>query len=57
MNRTAWLQDGRMAKFCDVLSRWKAKELSAQEAGEILARSDSSDITGKATRRTALRVC
>ena len=36
MNRTAWLQDRRMAKFCDVLSRWKAKELSAQEAGEIL---------------------
>ena len=36
MNRTAWLQDRRMEKFCDVLSRWKARELSAQEAGEIL---------------------
>ena len=40
MNRTAWLQDRRMAKFCDVLSRWKARELSAQEAGEILGCSE-----------------
>jgi len=40
MNRTAWLQDRRMAKFCDVLSRWKAKELSAQEAGEMLGCSE-----------------
>jgi transposase len=29
-----------MAKFCDVLSRWKARELSAQEAGEILGCSE-----------------
>lgn len=40
MNRTAWLQDRRMEKFCDVLSRWKARELSAQEAGEILGCSE-----------------
>src|SRR5215472_8258522 len=40
MNRTAWLQDRRMAKFRDVLSRWERKELSAQEAGEILGMSE-----------------
>jgi len=40
MNRTTWLQDRRMKKFCDVLSRWKARELSAQEAGEILGCSE-----------------
>ena len=40
MNRTTWLQDRRMDKFCDVLSRWKARELSAQEAGEILGCSE-----------------
>jgi transposase len=40
MNRTAWLQDRRMEKFCDVLMRWKARELSAQEAGEILGCSE-----------------
>ena len=40
MNRTTWLQDRRMEKFCDVLSRWKARELSAQEVGEILGCSE-----------------
>jgi transposase len=40
MNRTTWLQDRRMEKFSDVLSRWKARELSAQEAGEILGCSE-----------------
>ena len=40
MNRTAWLQDRRMQKFRDVLSRWERKELSAQEAGEILGCSE-----------------
>jgi transposase len=40
MNRTAWLQDRRMQKFCDVLHRWERKELSAQEAGEILGISE-----------------
>jgi len=29
-----------MDKFCDVLSRWKARELSAQEAGELLGCSE-----------------
>ena len=40
MNRTAWLQDRRMQKFRDVLSRWERKELSAREAGEILGVSE-----------------
>lgn len=40
MNRTAWLQDRRMAKFADVLSRWQSKQLSAAEAGEILGMSE-----------------
>ena len=40
MNRTTWLQDRRMQKFRDVLSRWERKELSAMEAGEILGMSE-----------------
>jgi len=40
MNRTTWLQDRRMQKFRDVLSRWERKELSALEAGEILGVSE-----------------
>ena len=40
MNRTAWLQDRRMQKFRDVLSRCERKELSALEAGEILGISE-----------------
>jgi transposase len=40
MNRTTWLQDRRMQKFGDVLSRWKARELSALEASEILGCSE-----------------
>jgi hypothetical protein len=40
MNRTAWLQDRRMQKFRDVLSRWERKELSALEAREILGMSE-----------------
>jgi transposase len=40
MNRTTWLQDRRMQKFRDVLSRWERKDLSAQEAGEILGMSE-----------------
>ena len=35
MNRATWLQDRRMQKFRDVLSRWKAGELSMMEAGEL----------------------
>jgi hypothetical protein len=40
MNRTTWLQDRRMEKFCDVLSRWERKDLSALEAAEILGVSE-----------------
>lgn len=40
MNRAAWLQDRRMQKFRDVLSRWERKELSAMEAGELLGCSE-----------------
>jgi transposase len=40
MNRTAWLQDRRMQKFRDVLSRWERKDLSAMEAAEILGVSE-----------------
>lgn len=40
MNRTAWLQDRRMQKFRDVLSRWERSELSMMEAGELLGMSE-----------------
>ncbi|MGH2619668.1 MAG: helix-turn-helix domain-containing protein [Anaerolineales bacterium] len=40
MNRTAWLQDRRMKKFRDVLSRWERKDLSGLEAGELLGVSE-----------------
>jgi transposase len=40
MNRTTWLQDRRMQKFRDVLSRWERRELSGLEAGEILGCSE-----------------
>lgn len=40
MNRTAWLQDRRMLKFRDVLSRWERRELSMMEAGELLGMSE-----------------
>lgn len=40
MNRTAWLQDRRMKKFIDVLSRWDRRELSAVDAGELLGCSE-----------------
>jgi transposase len=40
MNRTTLLQDRRMRKFRDVLSRWERKQLSALEAGEILGCSE-----------------
>src|SRR3979490_2133266 len=36
MNRTTWLQDGRMEKFEEVLRRWDRGELSGAEAGELL---------------------
>lgn len=40
MTRTAWLQERRMQKFRDVLSRWEAKTLSSLEASEILGMSE-----------------
>lgn len=40
MGRTAWLQERRMQKFRDVLSRWEHRELSALEAGELLGCSE-----------------
>jgi transposase len=40
MNRAAWLQDRRMQKFRDVLSRWEAGRLSMIEAGELLGMSE-----------------
>jgi transposase len=40
MNRAAWLQDRRMQKFRDVLSRWESGRLSMLEAGEVLGMSE-----------------
>jgi len=40
-----------MQKFRDVLSRWERKELSAMEAGELLARSDNTGAIDSAMRR------
>ena len=40
MKRAKWLQDRRMQKFQDVLSRWEAGELSMMEAGELLGMSE-----------------
>jgi transposase len=40
MRRAAWLQDRRMQKFRDVLSRWEGGELSMAEAGELLGVSE-----------------
>jgi Helix-turn-helix domain len=40
MNRTTWLQDRRMQKFRDVLSRWESGALSMMEAGELLGMSE-----------------
>lgn len=40
MNRTAWLQDRRMQKFRDVLSRWERRDLSLMEAAELLGMSE-----------------
>jgi hypothetical protein len=35
MNPATWLQDRRIQKFRDVLSRWAAGELSMVEAGGV----------------------
>jgi len=40
MNRAAWLQDRRMQKFRDVLSRWEQRDLSMLEAAELLGMSE-----------------
>jgi transposase len=40
MNRATWLQDRRMQKFRDVLSRWERRELSMMEAAELLGMSE-----------------
>jgi transposase len=40
MNRTAWLQERRMQKFCDVLSRWEAGGLSLKDAADLLGISE-----------------
>jgi hypothetical protein len=40
MTRATWLQDRRMQKFRDVLSRWERGELSMMEAGELLGMSE-----------------
>ena len=40
MSRAAWLQDRRMKKFRDVLSRWEQGGLSMAEAGEVLGMSE-----------------
>jgi Helix-turn-helix domain len=40
MRRAAWLQDRRMQKFRDVLSRWNGGDLSMMEAGELLGMSE-----------------
>src|SRR3954454_19166548 len=40
MKRAQWLQDRRMQKFLDVLSRWEAGSLSMLEAGELLGVSE-----------------
>lgn len=40
MRRAAWLQERRMQKFRDVLSRWEGGELSMMEAGELLGMSE-----------------
>lgn len=40
MNRATWLQDRRMQKFRDVLSRWESGQLSMMEAGELLGMSE-----------------
>jgi transposase len=40
MNQATWLQDRRMQKFRDVLSRWERGSLSMMEAGELLGMSE-----------------
>ena len=56
MNRTAWLQDRRMQKFRDVLSRWERGGCRWWRRANCWGcRSDSSGAIATATRRTGLR--
>ena len=40
MGRTEWLQEHRVKKFRDVLSRWEARSLSGMDAAELLGMSE-----------------
>jgi transposase len=40
MTRAAWLQDRRMQKFRDVLSRWESGALSMMDAADLLGMSE-----------------
>jgi hypothetical protein len=40
MNRATVLQDRRMLKFKDVLSRWERRELSMMDAAQVLGMSE-----------------
>ncbi|TPK32246.1 helix-turn-helix domain-containing protein, partial [Mesorhizobium sp. B2-5-3] len=51
MKRTAWLQDRRMQKFRDVLSRWNGGDLSMMEAGELLAMMEAGELLGMSERQ------
>ena len=44
MNRTTWLQDRRMQKFRDVLSRWERRELSMLEDKVSPKRIDAAEV-------------
>ena len=52
MNRAAWLQDRRMQKFRDVLSRWERGDLSMMGGGGAFlgCRNGSSGDIGTVTR-------
>lgn len=49
MNRTVGLQDRRMQKFRDALSRWERREHSALEACEIPGCSEQQSRAGRQT--------
>ena len=54
MNRTAWLQDRRMQKFRDVLSRWERKELTAARGSKARPNAKIVDIPVTLRRFTIL---
>lgn len=60
MNRTMWLQERRMEKFQDVLGRFEARRLSAQDTAElpgmpekIIAALWTNGCSGSGARRRA----